>query len=405
MSIEVHDMLLIDVNKKESDIKQFKIVFICLHFVIMKLNCKFDGMYWSEFRNQYMSYIFSSSITKPNTIIRTINGKHLEGKSDEDVEAIWFKDTTVNYFPQGLNKIFPNLKTVIIHDCRLKSITQRDLVGLENIRRLRCASNKISSLPDDLFENMNKLIDISFYENDLQFMSSEVLKPILKNGLKFVDFRENRSIGVAYCESSYKYTYIANKNKVDSVAKLMAMIDEKCGFKEFWITGRMSDITIVTDTEKFKAHKFVLALQSSVFTSIFENEMKDRPSDEIQMKNINSDAVKIFLKFLYTDEVEKEGNSNLLELFSLAAKFKVENLMIIVEGMITDDLNDDNAIEIFELACRFDCDGMKTSAFEVIQSMFDKPLKDELMNQPEVVKDLVEAKRNFESIVNEHSKH
>ncbi|CRK99763.1 CLUMA_CG013012, isoform A [Clunio marinus] len=372
----------------------------------MNLSCVLKNLKFSLWgRKYYTSIIISCSITKPNTIIRKINGKHLDGKSDKDVEAIYFTNTTVNYFPLGLNKIFPNLKAVIIHKCGLKSITQRDLVALENIEILRCKHNKISSLPYNLFRSMHKLRVISFYDNSLQFMSSEVLRPILENDVKFVDFCENRSLSVYYCGPSYMHK--KSENKVDSVAQLMAMIDEKCdkpmndnynrirnvaseGFKEFWTTGRFSEITIVSDTEKFKAHKFVLAIQSSVFSSIFENEMKDQPSDEIQLTNIKPEVVKIFLKFLYTGDIEIEG-SNLLELFTLAAKFKVENLMTIVEEMNTDDLNDDNAIEIFELACRFDCDGMKTSAFGVIQLMFDEPLKDELMNQPEVVKNLVKA--------------
>ncbi|CRK97257.1 CLUMA_CG010653, isoform A [Clunio marinus] len=375
----------------------------------MKLDCTFETFvpcFFSE-KRYYMCSIRSSSITKPNTIIQTINGDHDDGSSDKDVEAINFEGTTVKYFPQGLNKIFPNLKAVEILNCGLKSITQRDLMGLENIQMLCCDDNKITSLPNNLFQNMNKLIKISFNSNDLQFMSSEVLRPILKNGLKSVDFSGNRSIDAAYWES-------------DNLAQFMDMIDEKCqqpinencngigniasdGFKELWTTGRFSDITIVTDTEKFKAHKVVLAMQSSVFASIFEDKMKDRPSDVIQVKSINSDVVKIFLKFLYTGEIET-GNSNLLQLFTLAAKFKVENLMTIVEEMITDDLNDDNAIDVFEFACRFNCDSMKMSAFKAIQSMFDEPLKDELMNEPEAVRELVEAKRKFNSILNKHKK-
>ncbi|CRK97254.1 CLUMA_CG010650, isoform A [Clunio marinus] len=35
---------------------------------------------------------------------------------------------STTYFPQGLNKIFPNLKAVGILKCGFKSITQRDLV-------------------------------------------------------------------------------------------------------------------------------------------------------------------------------------------------------------------------------------------------------------------------------------
>ncbi|CRK99745.1 CLUMA_CG013076, isoform A [Clunio marinus] len=387
----------------------------------MELVCKFNYCSWLGVGNKYTSIIDSCSITEPNTIIQKTNGNHLNGKSDEDVEAIYFMNTTLNYFPQGLNKNFPNLKAVGIDICGLKSITRRDLDGLENIQMLWCDNNKITSLPDNLFENMNKLIYISFCFNDLQFMSPELLKPILKNGLKFVDFSRNRSIDAGFSDSNYAIK-ISGK-EVDSVAQLMAMIDDKCdkpmkdgqtqtstqrkdlkieGFKELWTTGRFSDITIVTDTEKFKVHKNILAIQSSVFTSIFEDKMKDRPSDEIQMKNINSDVVKIFLKFFYTDEVEKEENSNLFEFFSLAAKFKVDNLMTIVEEMITDDLNLNNTIEILELACRFNCDGMKTSAFKVIQSIFDEPLKDELMNQPEVVKELVEAKKKFDFMMSKY---
>ncbi|CRK99780.1 CLUMA_CG013088, isoform A [Clunio marinus] len=388
----------------------------------MELVCEFRYSYSDAIeRINYTSCIYTSSITQPNTIIQKINGKHLDGKSDKDVEGICFTNTTVNYFPQGLNKIFPNLKTVQVHNCGLKSITRRDLIGLENIQELSCYHNKITSLPDNLFRNMKKLIDISFFDNELHCMSSELLMPILKNDLKFVDFRENRSIDVAYCHSIFKQDVYGNK--IDSIYNLMAMIDEKCDepmkdeqaqtntqqkdyktedFKEFWTTGRFSDITIVTDTEKFKVHKVVLAVQSSVFTSIFEDKMKDRPSDEFKMKNINSEVVKIFLKFFYTDEVKKEENSNLPELFSLATKFKVENLMSVVEKMIINNLNVDNAIEIFELACRFNCDGMKTSAFKVIQSMIDKPLKDDLINQPEVLKELVEAKRKFDSMVKKY---
>ncbi|CRK90086.1 CLUMA_CG003804, isoform A, partial [Clunio marinus] len=97
----------------------------------MELFCDFK-----EHGVAYTCDIHFSAITIPNMNIQSITGTHLEGKSDEDVEAIRFKDTTVNYFPQGLNKIFPNLKTVEIDNCGLKSITQRDLVGLENIRKL-----------------------------------------------------------------------------------------------------------------------------------------------------------------------------------------------------------------------------------------------------------------------------
>ncbi|CRL03848.1 CLUMA_CG016978, isoform A [Clunio marinus] len=373
----------------------------------MELKCVFEEKLDLSGEIYYTSVIQSISLIKPNTKIRKISGKHVNGKKDEDVKVIKFENTTVNYFPQGLNKIFLNLIAVFIYNCGLKSITRRDLTGLKNLRTLHCSRNKITSLQSNLFQNMAKLKYISFRENDLHCISSDVFKPLSKNYYK-IDLRNNRSIDAFYCSSR---TPIMDEKHVDSIAQFWTMIDDMCNknknissdrFKDLWKTGLCSDVTIVTETEKFKAHKVVLAVQSSVFASIFDNDMKDRPSGEIHLKNLNADIVKIFIKFFYVGEFERRELAGLKELLNLAEKFKVQNLLSIVEDMIIDDLNDDNAIEVLEFGCRFNCDGIKTSAFEVIQSMFDEPLKDDLINQPEAVTELVEAQRNFKSTLEKY---
>ncbi|CRK95770.1 CLUMA_CG009227, isoform A [Clunio marinus] len=296
----------------------------------MNLNCKFCYDRAGHVnRPDYICLIDSSSkteILEPNVMIRKINGDHLDGKSDKDVEVIWFKHAKVNYFPHGLNEIFPNLKIVRIQECGLKSLTRKDLVGLENTESLWCDANNITSLPNDMFHNMSKLIYIAFQFNDLQFISSELLTPIFENDLQVVDFSGNHSIDAFYIADSCNYRQLFCENEADSVAELMAMIDEQCDkpindeqtisktklkvlkteeFKELWTTGCFSDITIVTDTKKFKAHKVVLAVQT----------------------------------------------------------------------------------------------------FEAIQSIIDEPVKEELINQPKVLKKLVKAKRNFDSMVNKYKKH
>ncbi|CRL05561.1 CLUMA_CG018061, isoform A [Clunio marinus] len=187
------------------------------------------------------------------------------------------------------------------------------------------------------------------------------------------------------------------------------MIDNQCqkptyesreipsGLNEIWTTGRYSDITLITDTKKFKAHKVILAANSPVFDTIFNNHMKDRSSDEVYLKNIKESVVKTFLDFLYTGKIEENGDQNLGELFSIASKFKVAKLTSIVEKLITINLNDENALEFLKLGCLFNCDKMKVSTFNVLKSMFDFPLKEDLMNQPEAIEKLIEAKQNFDS--------
>ncbi|CRK97253.1 CLUMA_CG010649, isoform A [Clunio marinus] len=330
----------------------------------MELTGKFKNCIhkWNKFECPYYTcIILSPSIATPYTFIKKINGHHLEAKSDKDVIAVIFKNLSVTSFPKGLGTIFQNLKIVQISDCGLKSITQRDLDGLTNIETLFCDRNKITVLPHNLFRDMNKLTHISFYKNHLNSTSSELLMPVLKNGLKLVDFRYNRSINAFYQDSTLKVNY-----KVP-LTKLIALMDEKKKYNktsqtirqrkdlntevlnQFWTTGLFSDITIISDTEKFKAHKIVLAMQSSVFTSIFEDIEKYQKLNEIQMKEINSDVVKIFLKFLYTGEFQEEEEaekrikfSTNLKIYHLACNYHVSFLKDIVEEMIIENLKDDD---------------------------------------------------------------
>jgi Leucine-rich repeat (LRR) protein len=78
-------------------------------------------------------------------------------------------------FPRELHNIFPRLKAIDITDCGLKELIREDFVGLENIEGLYIQSNQIAALPDDLFENMNKLTRVSFWNNKLGRITSQLL--------------------------------------------------------------------------------------------------------------------------------------------------------------------------------------------------------------------------------------
>jgi Leucine-rich repeat (LRR) protein len=179
----------------------------------MELKCEFRSI------EGYTCVVNKTSITEPTTEIKEIYGEHEPGKSHKDVESIIFLSAKVHYFPRGLSKIFPALKSLIIYKCGLKSITRDDLNGLEKLEILALRSNQLRQLPSNLLVGMTKLKRILFDNNNLERISSKLLEPIANNALDLVYFQANTKID-AYFGPEY--------GGVKSLLELMEIIDKSC---------------------------------------------------------------------------------------------------------------------------------------------------------------------------------
>jgi hypothetical protein len=62
----------------------------------MEIECEYESDSWNfsgERVRIYSCYINSAAIASPNTQIKAIIGNHGTGKTDDDVEIIWFHNT------------------------------------------------------------------------------------------------------------------------------------------------------------------------------------------------------------------------------------------------------------------------------------------------------------------------
>jgi hypothetical protein len=362
-------------------------------------------------RRLYTCFVTSASIKGPNTKIPAVDGFHtLKEKSDDDVEAIWFEDSVVEYFPRDLHKIFPGLVALQIVNCGLKTISRNDLRGLRNLRTFDVRNNELKSLPNDLFTGMKNLKIIDFDGNKLEFVSSQLFKPIMNNGLTYVNFENNTNFDVFYEPR--------HSNTVTSLEELMRVIDKKRqkpiekvssvkdnvetefaveftrGFKNLWTSGWLSDFVIKVGSKEFPVHRNVLSVYSSVFAEIFK---KDEQSKEMIIKDLSAEVVEDFLHFLYTGKVAE--NVNAIDLFAIAANFNVQRLNFICEKLVIESLDQENIVKVFNLAHKYKSDELKKSAFKEITKIFrGKKLPDDLMNDPEKFKKIIEARRNYDSL-------
>lgn len=187
--------------------------------------------------------------------------------------------------------------------------------------------------------------------------------------------------------------------------ELMRLIDEECkkpiasfdkSIEELWTSGRFSDFTIATGTREFKVHKSILGIRNSVFAKIIEDH---REASEIKINDFSSNSVEALLHFIYNGEIQSEDNAS--ENFSIADKFKVTMMKSAYEEILTDEINEENAFEIFTLAHQHSADELKKEAFRVVASSFPTEVPEKLMEDPEKLKKLVDIYREYQKIIDD----
>ena len=76
---------------------------------------------------------------------------------------------------------------------------------------------------------------------------------------------------------------------------------------EFYLSSELTDVLIKCQNKSFKAHKVILSASSPVFRAMFQADMKERSSQEVEIKDIEPDIVEEMLKFIYTCSCVEEN--------------------------------------------------------------------------------------------------
>lgn len=378
----------------------------------MEIKCSFKFVQWEDNRKLYTGLVKTASVTVKGTEVNTATGRHQSKKSNEIVQGIWFTKNKLKFFPRGLQKIFPNLVALNLTDCGLTSISLEDFGGLQNLKGICLDRNLLTSLPSDLFVGFKRLKVISVRDNKLETLSSNLFNPILENGLTIVDLRGNTSINAFYAPGT--------AGSLGSVAQLAQEINAKCGrevedkgasqstkqqpttkvtdsfvekfqkgFKYLLETGNFSDFLIIAGAKEFHVHKCVLSIQSPTLANLFE---KEKELAELTIDDFTAEAVEVFIQFMYNGELRDEVHA--IELFGLSSDLQVTELRSECEKIILKKIDKCNADNIFALATRYGSEDMKKLALNEIKKMFPGiPVSDELLQNPEKLKDLIELKR------------
>ncbi|KAL7013262.1 hypothetical protein ACKWTF_015308 [Chironomus riparius] len=171
----------------------------------MKLNCKFN-----IFKFPKGDEFYQCKVLKIDQEIHQLEelefiGQHLPEKSNSDVTFVEFCDTNCPKVPQGLTKIFPNLKALGFYNSKLKELNKADLAEYKSLVKFISNRNLIDFLSGDLFEGFKDLKHIDFYDNKLGIIEPNLLDSF--DDLDYVSFIGNPQYATSFDKSAHYLQY------------------------------------------------------------------------------------------------------------------------------------------------------------------------------------------------------
>lgn len=109
-----------------------------------------------------------------------------------------------------------------------------------------------------------------------------------------------------------------------------------------------TDVTVVTRGKEFRAHKVVLATQSTFFKTCFEQRW-DRKDDRVEMDDLDPDLLQVLISYLYTGEIP--AISKVADrLLAAADEYGIDRLKKLCEKVLSERIKVENVISTLMLA-------------------------------------------------------
>lgn len=130
------------------------------------IHCQFIYDDYYSLSSQYTCIAQNSLIiTNKKTRIEGINGNHKYSETNDEVKGLSIQQKIIKYMPLNLAEYFMNVIAIRIKESKLKEIHQSDLKPFTLLQYLNLDSNNIEILEDGLFE-FNPLLEVIWLEKN-----------------------------------------------------------------------------------------------------------------------------------------------------------------------------------------------------------------------------------------------
>jgi len=327
----------------------------------------------------------------------------------KNLEKIIIEDNELDYLPGDLFEGFRNLEYIDFEKNNLKLIEPNILDGLNKLKNVNFLGNSNYNICYSIYPVYKPNANLQELKADLlakfyaRFQFVDNLKKserILQQKIQHLDQDKNKLVQqnkkMNETEADLTGQLLISNTKIIFMSKeienLKSRLDTQVGLtidiKAFIKDEATKDFQIQIDDREFPVHKFLLAARSPTLAEI----LKYNPEVEnLNLVDISVEIFEIILKFLYTDELPVEDETNFLHLFAAAGKLKIEKLKNYAGNKVIELIDEDTAVDIFRLGFKYDNPDMRQKSFDKIKEKYPKiNFKDEWAVDPEKVMKIIE---------------
>lgn len=176
--------------------------------------------------------------------------------------------------------------------------------------------------------------------------------------------------------------FTARDHPTEALAEMRVMREDK----------RLCDIVLFVQGRKIYAHRLVLAASSRYFRSMFAGDMLESRSTEVELKEVEADAIELLVDFSYTAKLEITVN-NVQSLMTASSLFDFPAVFEATAKFLTGQLHPSNCLGIRNFAKTYGSDSLVNSASRYFRIHFIDAVKNEefLGLHADVLADLIDS--------------
>ena len=170
--------------------------------------------------------------------------------------------------------------------------------------------------------------------------------------------------------------------KTEIAAKLQTNLDS------LFESSAHSDVALKCGSRTFSCHKAILTCRSPVFEAMFSHNLRESRHNEVEIKDLLPDTVRIMLQYIYSGHLEP--NTDNKELLCAADKYQLTQLKTACELSLSRGIDIASCVELLVLADTHTANTLKKAALNFIVTNLQKIIsnpnwQDELTAHPGIL--------------------
>ena len=165
---------------------------------------------------------------------------------------------------------------------------------------------------------------------------------------------------------------------------------------------RFNDVWIKTGSNSFPAHRLILGCFSQFFERLFESPMKEQYEGVVTLKELDDEAVKVLIDYMYTGNITL-NQENVINILAAADFLQINDVCQFCFDYLKSIISVENWFTIFALPDMYKSNSVLAQLYQVCSDNFSAIAKSQDFMRL-IIQDLISITQNLDrSIVNETS--